>query len=115
MRKITIPAEGVLNFTDDKGVERARPYKWDEFVKTLCNDQRFMERMKDVYEAIDLRKKLLEQVDPGQEFELGDSDWSVLAEIAKKPPVHPFVIYQIEDYLRAVTDAPVVKPAAKPA
>ncbi len=106
-RKIVVPSDTItIEFMDERGVERARPFPWTEFVTGLCRDQRFVDGCSDVFEAIDLRKKLLEAAAPGASCSLEDAAWGVVTAIAKKPPFAPFVCFQIEPYLRAITDAP---------
>ena len=57
-------------------------------------------------QQIDLRKKLLDAVEPGVAYNIDDDQWAVLVAVARKPPFVPHVLYQIEPYLRAITDAP---------
>lgn len=82
---------------------------WDQGVRTLFADPRFVEEM-GVSKSRDLRSGLLGLQPQGEPFPMTDSDWASLCAMLDKPKTFSTdFIYCGEAFFRAFSDAPKEK------
>jgi len=118
MKYINVPAPISLKipFTnkkalirDEKGDRPAEPIKFKEFVLTaLLNDERFMKN----FASLTAANKILGVLSKEESvISLEDSDWTVLADVAKNPsagtygPYAPVMAAQLLPFLKAIIEA----------